>query len=301
MFGMLLAVALNLQKSGVAFTLETETETIDLGRNVRVTLMAKAPSNVEVTLPDLTTRLRGFTDAESLEAEPVRGKDGQVTRSVEWKLVPEPCAPEYRIAPFVVTVMTGDKDASFIAGPVRFDPPAAVDSDGEIVIHPEKDKPVLTWKRVGRWLLWTLGILVGVVLPLVALVRYLVRRVKEHRMRPIDRAWAELGRLVARRLPARGRYKDFYVELTMVVRRYVQRKYGIRAPHLTTEEFLHELAARRDDGAGNPAARYDLLNEFLSSADLVKFAGVEATPELAEDAVSKARGYLSDDDSTEVS
>ena len=105
-------------------------------------------------------------------------------------------------------------------------------------------------------------------------------------MSPIERAWVELDRLLKKGLPGRGRYKDFYVELTMVVRRYIQRKYGISAPHMTTEEFLR---------AAKPT---DELRRFLESADMVKFAGVEATPDMADDATESARGYLKSDDAT---
>ena len=110
-------------------------------------------------------------------------------------------------------------------------------------------------------------------------------------MSPIERAWVELDRLLKKGLPGRGRYKDFYVELTMVVRRYVQRKYGIRAPHLTTEEFFAELARTEHQTAEQTRS----LRKFLESADMVKFAGVEATPEMADEATGSARVYLKGD------
>ena len=116
-------------------------------------------------------------------------------------------------------------------------------------------------------------------------------------MSPIERAWVELDRLLKKGLPGRGRYKDFYVELTMVVRRYVQRKYGIRAPHLTTEEFFAELARTEHQTAEQTRG----LRKFLESADMVKFAGVEATPEMADAATGKARGYLETDNATPTS
>ena len=110
-------------------------------------------------------------------------------------------------------------------------------------------------------------------------------------MSPIERAWVELDRLLKKGLPGRGKYKDFYVELTMVVRRYVQRKYGIKAPHLTTEEFFAELQNSNTQTLDNS----NTLRRFLESADLVKFAGVEATPEMADEATDSARGYLKSD------
>ena len=110
-------------------------------------------------------------------------------------------------------------------------------------------------------------------------------------MSPIERAWVELDRLLRKGLPGRGRYKEFYVELTMVVRRYIQRRHGIRAPHLTTEEFFAELGR---SGLATPEQEAK-LREFLTSADMVKFAGVQATPEMAEDATASARTYLQGD------
>ena len=77
----------------------------------------------------------------------------------------------------------------------------------------------------------------------------------------------------------------------MVVRRYVERRHAVRAPNLTTEEFLRAAQA-------NPAFTPEAVAElkaFLESADMVKFAGVEATPEMADAATGKAKGYLEAD------
>ena len=93
-------------------------------------------------------------------------------------------------------------------------------------------------------------------------------------MTPRERALRELEALLARGLPGRDRFKDYYVELTMVVRRYVERRYAIRAPKLTTEEFLS--AARGNPAFPGPSVAP--LGAFLEAADLVKFAGADATP-----------------------
>ena len=42
------------------------------------------------------------------------------------------------------------------------------------------------------------------------------------------------------------------------------------------------------------------LQAFLESADMVKFAGVKATPEMADAATESARGYLKGDAAEEV-
>ena len=284
----LAAALLSMEKGGVSVEVDSETKAIDPGRSVFLTVTVKSPRGSAVAPPDLRDRVRGFSLAEDFADEPVVGKDGQTTQVVNWKLVPEPCAKVYKIAPFVV----GD----FVAGPIYFDPPAAREAvTGDMEIDPKKDLPPLSWRLVGIVAAYLAGALAAAAAVWFAL-RYLARRVREHRMSPIERAWAELDRLIGRGLPARGRYKDFYVELTMVVRRYVQRKYGVKAPHLTTEEFFAELGA---SAATRRLAESKELREFLQSADMVKFAGVEATPRMADDATESARTCLKGDAAAE--
>ncbi len=250
----------------------TNTTVINPAQSVFVTLTIHSPAGHLITPPDLRDRVKGFSVAEDFEEEPVQAKDGSFTQVVNWRLVPEPCAKTYKIAPFVV----GDE----VAGPVYFEAPAAREAvTGEMEVNPTKDLPPLSWKLVGQ--LGGLLVLAAVVVLLIVWgIRYVTRRVKEHLMSPIERAWVELDRLLKKNLPSRGKYKDFYVELTLVVRRYVQRKYGIRAPHMTTEELIVERPE---------------LTDFLESADRVKFAGLQATPEMATDATESARAYLKQD------
>lgn len=60
----------------------------------------------------------------------------------------------------------------------------------------------------------------------------------------------------------------FYVDLSQVLRVYLERRFGLRAPERTTEEFLREL------DAGDQLAREHRgeLQQFLQRCDLVKFA-----------------------------
>ena len=42
------------------------------------------------------------------------------------------------------------------------------------------------------------------------------------------------------------------------------------------------------------------MRHFLESADMVKFAGVEATPDMADSATDRARSYLNADSKIKV-
>ena len=287
---MIAIAVLQTSQGGVDLTIDADSARIDPARSVFLRVEVTAPSDRKATLPDLRDRVQGFSLAEEFSEDPKTGNDGSVTQVMNWRLLPEPCAAVYKIRPFVVKVspklLSAQSDEgkySFVAGPVYFESPDAREPvTGAMEADPKRDLPPLSWKLVG-WIALALVVAAAILVALVLLVRYLARRVREHRMSPIERAWVELDRLLKKGLPGRGRYKDFYVELTMVVRRYIQRRYGIRAPHMTTEEFLR---------AAKPS---DELRRFLESADMVKFAGVEATPDMADEATDSARGYLKSD------
>jgi DNA-binding MurR/RpiR family transcriptional regulator len=110
-------------------------------------------------------------------------------------------------------------------------------------------------------------------------------------MTPSERAFPELSDLIGRGLPEKGLFKDFYIELTHVVRRYIERSHGIRAPEQTTEEFL---AAAKSHPRFTPEVIAKLA-DFLRSADLVKFAGVGSSASVADEAVRTARAYIEHD------
>ena len=298
MISILAAVLFETSQFGIDFKVESETQTVDPAQSVFLRLELKVPHDRTAVLPDLRDRVIGFSLAEDFTEEPVKTKDGLTVQVANWRLVPEPCADVYKIRPFVVKgspkiykARSDEGMYSFIGGPIYFENPAAREPvTGGMETDPAKDLPPLSWKLVG-WVALGVFCLASLVLGLWFAIRYIARRVKEHRMSPIERAWVELDRLIKKGLPGRGRYKDFYVELTMVVRRYVQRKYGIRAPHLTTEEFFAELAKSNNQ----TIEQSNNLRCFLESADMVKFAGVEATPEMADEATDSARGYLKSD------
>lgn len=65
-----------------------------------------------------------------------------------------------------------------------------------------------------------------------------------------------------------GNIKQYYIELSAIVRHYLENRFDIRAPEMTTDEFLSKV---RDDRKLSPAHK-NLLRDFLSNCDLVKFA-----------------------------
>ena len=105
-----------------------------------------------------------------------------------------------------------------------------------------------------------------------------------------ERALRRLAVLEERGLPAEETVDAWYVELSDIVRRYIEDRHAVRAPELTTEEFL--LEARRS--VAFSAAHRDLLSAFLEGCDRVKFARYSPEQDESRNALEVARRFLTE-------
>ena len=73
-------------------------------------------------------------------------------------------------------------------------------------------------------------------------VPFLLRRKagaeREEKIPAHEQAYRELERLLARELIEKGQVKEFYAGVSGVLRRYIENRFGLKAPERTTEEFL---------------------------------------------------------------
>jgi hypothetical protein len=144
---------------------------------------------------------------------------------------------------------------------------------------------------------WRPYYLLGGSLALVAALAFVLHRVLDRSRRarpgppprpPHEIALADLERLRARGLIAEGAFKEYYSTLSTIVRAYLEHRFRVRAPEMTTEEFL--LTSARDGRL--QAAHRQLLGEFLIESDLVKFAKHLPTIADSERAFTAARRFV---------
>jgi hypothetical protein len=105
-----------------------------------------------------------------------------------------------------------------------------------------------------------------------------------------DDAIAKLHALATRGAPADAEADAWFVELSAIVRTYLERRYEIRAPELTTEEFLLAAAS----GARLSSDHRTLLSSFLDRCDRVKFAGYRPEAQESIDTLAAARAFVED-------
>lgn len=127
------------------------------------------------------------------------------------------------------------------------------------------------------------------------LIRHILKRMKEKKEEaaveirpPHEIAYEALETLEAKGLPSQGRIKEFYYELSLIIRHYIESRFDIKAPEMTTEEFLFAL---RGSGALSGTHK-NLLKEFLDLCDMVKFAKYGPTQKETDDSFNAAKRFV---------
>ncbi|MCB9572972.1 MAG: DUF4381 family protein [Kofleriaceae bacterium] len=272
-----------------------------LGDSIWLRVEVDSDPGVTVDLPFEQTALGRFSVLRYV-TDSDRTADGG-TRRVDTYELGAPMSGRHRLPPFRVVIHDGragaGSDAGVAAGPIEvlteeipLDVGAVLaDRTDRSLGEPAGKLPT----RVGAvsWIpgaiagAAALALVVGGVFGWRAWRARVVRRSQETAW---EQAMRHLAELEARGAPDAATADAWFVELSMVVRRYVEERFRVRAPELTTEEFLQE--ARRLGALTGP--HRELLGQFLEECDRVKFAGYRPDADESMAALRSARGFVDD-------
>lgn len=104
---------------------------------------------------------------------------------------------------------------------------------------------------------------------------------------PYEAAIASLRKLKARKLWENGLEKEYFTELTEILRIYLYRRFGINAMEMTSRQIMETLT-------DNPEikGKRDYIRQILSIADFVKFAKVRPLPDDSITAFENAMKFV---------
>ncbi|WP_461533260.1 hypothetical protein [Sinomicrobium sp.] len=138
-----------------------------------------------------------------------------------------------------------------------------------------------------KYLLWgVLGALViaAVIYWFFIRKKPLSEKEKEALLPPFDRALLGLKKLEESRYLIQSQYKEYYSELTQIVREYLEEEIHISAMESTTEELVAKLEMLQQAGKLNLEKNtIDNFKAVLQKADLVKFARSRPDTQVAEE------------------
>jgi len=150
-------------------------------------------------------------------------------------------------------------------------------------------KPPVDWPESFLWP-WGILLIMGTLILTGSLCWWLYQKRKLKALSLKSKTPWELAHERLRSLEQNGlgtleELKAFYVALSAIVRRYMEERFAIRAPEMTTEEFLNYLRASPDL---NPQQKETFKN-FLNACDMVKFARYGPTEKEARESLLLAK------------
>jgi len=263
-----------------------------LGDPIYVRLTVEAQAHVTIDVPFERDVLGGFKVA-AFDAQHDHGKDGGPIEIRTYELE-APSSGHHRIPPLRFEFVDGraQKDKTekleILTDEVPLEVGAVSTDRTNADLKPPKGAidPVLGRRATWPWIAGAVAFAV------IAAIGYWVftetRRRTTIRLQvsAYETALAALAALEARGAPAAD--DAWFVELSAIVRRYLEGRFGVRAPELTTEEFLQEASRSKalDD------EHREKLADFLERCDRVKFAGWRPQADESLATLGAARAFV---------
>ncbi len=269
-----------------------------IGDPIHLEIEVLAEEGVEVLMPEFGDALDRFL---ILDFAPKDGlaQDGRVRRVQSYTLQP-PMSGSHSVPNLLVEFVDrrpGMKPApdgadahELLTERIDFEV-ASVLPEGalsELRPMPGKLSP-LGGRVISPWLAILILVVLAIVVGPFAYRRWASHQEARRRQTAYEIATSALSNLLAGgQRPRQDKLEKFYVELSGIIRRYLESRFNLRSPELTTEEFL-AVASRSPDLT---APMREMLGEFLRQADLVKFAGFQPGTEQIDESVESARRFL---------
>ncbi len=263
---------------------------IVLGDQIFLTVNVSAPPGTTV-YPIPATTIEGVEGAEVIRAEALNTLAENPELLLEQRFLITSFDTGYvSIPPMPVyfEAANGVRDTAFTSD-LRLAVRGAVVSEEEDIMP---IKPIIEEPRnlLDYW--WVFAIL---------LLALLIFAVREYRRRQTaeappppppppahEIALARLNDLEKRRLWQEGKTEAYYVELTRILRTYLEERFGIPALEMTTRQISSALDTRE----GLNREQRTELSELLQLSDLVKFARATPAEELHPQGLGRVREFV---------
>ncbi len=171
-------------------------------------------------------------------------------------------------------------------------------SDEELLREQQQENETvmaLKKKRFPWWIIWAILLLPLLVIFGRRLWKGRIAKIFTPKPKPAHEvAYKAFERLRSKDLPGQGKVKEFYYELSYILREYIGNRFGIYAVNQTTEEFFTHLL---DSNPFDKSAE-EILRSFSDLADTVKYSLFKPETKAAAQSFQTAKSFV---DSTKVS
>jgi hypothetical protein len=272
--------AVDTVKSAPGITIETAVDKseINIGDLINYRLTIFHDSSIVLTPPPIGANLGAFDVKDYQTDVATKLEDGRIKTESRFLLTTFTTG-NYIIPPIPIEFQLPDSTVKYLISeptPIKVKSLLADSSDTADI---RDIKGPIAFKSGG---LWRYYLAAGVIIisAIVAFIYWRIRKKRKGQGEPVDPrkpweiAFEDLAMLKEKDYPTKGEFKQFYIELTEIIRDYMQRIYRMPVLDMTTEEFLGRIF--EEDISDE---LYRRLKGFLYFADLVKFAKLVPEPE----------------------
>ena len=270
-----------------------------LGQPVVLTLTVDAEADVAVTMPEYGDQMSRYTIADFKSSERLR-PDGRY-EFVQAYTVDLPMSGKLNTPSFLVEFVDNRSDSEqkgvvqeILTSPISFDV-QSVFADGEV---PEELYPVYEslpelvlpeGKKSNRFWLW----IVAAACAVVALGAVLIKNHKKivPALPPDIVALRAIDEMEKKDIPTDPEEIDhWYVQLSGIVRTYIEGRFALNAPCLTTEEFF--ILAQKSNVLNEQ--QQQLILKLLEHSDRVKFTDFIPSRAESDEMLALARQFVTE-------
>lgn len=257
-----------------------------IGEKIRYTLRIRADKDTEIELPDKQQTLGGFNVTDYGTARHIWFGRQKIST---WYLLQSFQTGKQSIPPLVIRYRS--------AGAGRWQEIKTEEKVIEIQSLLEKAGSGAQLRDIKGPLAHRARIIpfvIIVILSGVIAIAVLMRRKRRPGFAPEpligahEIACRELEELKNRNLIKAGKIKEYFIAVSAIVRRYLENRFNLHAPEMTTEEFLVSVK----EASPLQQEHRLLLREFLSCCDLVKFARYAPSTEEIQAVFDAARRFV---------
>ena len=245
--------------------ISVDRNSIKIGEQTNLTLKAEIPKSIKSTWPLFTDSLNGMEIVKIGKLDTVsKAKTLQITQNI---VLTSFDSGVFVIQPIALYATSDSILSNALA--IKF---IGLEIDTTLEIKDIKSVIEVPFDYLSLWPYLLL------LLAIIALIIYLIRRKKktsvlekvEIIIPPFENAMKKLNKLKAEKAWESGNIKQYYTDLSEVIREFIEKERGIIALEETTDKILKDLQF-----LGKKSSNYMKIKSLLIESDLVKFAKSE--------------------------
>lgn len=285
LFGLLFIISNLSLFANIKANVEIDTNNVLIGERITVTMSVQADKIYPLVWPQIKDSNEYIEVLEESLIDTTKAEKGiKLSKKL---IITSFESGEYDLSPLTFLF---EKEGTDDVYPILADLPVlkfttvTLDSNATLKdIKAPLEEPI-TFRELLPWIALGLGIIGLIIFAIFLYKKYKAKKSEEQPILKYDPtipphilAYQQLKRLEDKKLWQGARFKDYYVELTQIIRLYIERRYSIMALEMTASELK--------DVSDRFAVNLDLkdrFNSMIEEADLVKFAKSTPNPNVCQ-------------------